>query len=142
MYLFRLRQAAAVWTTAAALVMVAGCSTPKAKLSWDWSGVIGTGQSLSVGARGTPVLSTNQPYNNLKLSTDHLPWPVDPNDTNLTLVPLIEPVGRLAHHYPSSWPENIDGETPRSAMANEITARLQVQVLPDAPGSALFCDRR
>jgi hypothetical protein len=109
---------------------LAGCSSPSArskseaapKLPWDWTGIIGTGQSLSVGARAPKVLSTNQLYGNLKLSTDHLPWPVDPNDTNLALVPLVEPVGRLAPTFPSSWPENIDGETPHSAMANEISA--------------------
>jgi len=91
-------------------------------LPWDWTGIIGTGQSLSVGAQGSPVISTKQPYGNLKLSTGHLAWPVDPNNPNLSLVPLIEPVGRRAPSYPSSWPENIDGETPHSAMANEITA--------------------
>ncbi len=109
---------------------LAGCSSPGAKpkseaapnLPWDWTGIVGTGQSLSVGARAPKVLSTNQPYGNLKLSTDHLPWPVDPDDTNLALVPLVEPVGRLAPTYPSSWPENIDGETPHTAMANEISA--------------------
>jgi hypothetical protein len=108
---------------------LAGCSSPAAgsksgaaaNLPWDWTGIIGTGQSLSVGARSKAV-STNQPYGNLKLSTDHLPWPVDPDDTNLALVPLVEPVGRLAPTYPSSWPENIDGETPHTAMANEISA--------------------
>jgi hypothetical protein len=111
--------------------ILAGCSllATNAKsgaavnLPWDWSGIIGTGQSLSVGARGLPVLSTNQPYHNLKLSTDHLPWPITPNDTHLTLTPLVEPVGRLTPWGPSSsWPKNIYGETPHSAMANEITA--------------------
>ena len=75
-----------------------------------------------------PVISTNQPYNNLKLSTDHLPWPVDPNDTNLALAPLVEPIGRRAPTFPSSWPENIDGETPHSAMANEITALVRADL--------------
>jgi lysophospholipase L1-like esterase len=109
------------------LIVFSGCVAPsaprtKAQLAWDWSGIIGTGQSLSVGARARQVLSTNQPYNNLKLSTDDLPWPVDPNDVSLKLVPLVEPIGRIAPNYPSSWPENIDGETPHSAMANELTA--------------------
>ncbi len=99
-----------------------------ANLPWDWTGIIGTGQSLSVGARAPAVLSTNQPYNNLKLSTGHLPWPIDSNDTNLALVPLTEPIGRLAPHYPSSWPENIDGETPHSAMANELTALVRANL--------------
>ena len=97
-------------------------------LPWDWTGIIGTGQSLSVGAHGQPTLSTNQPYHNLKLSTDRLPWPIDPNDTHLALVPLVEPVGRLAPNYPSAWPENIDGETPHSAMANEITALVRANL--------------
>jgi len=101
--------------------------SPKKPL-WDWTGIIGTGQSLSVGAQGRPVLSTTQPYGNLKLETDHLPWPVDPNARILKLVPLVEPVGRLAPSYPSSWPENIDGETPHSSMANEITALVRANL--------------
>jgi hypothetical protein len=108
---------------------LAGCSSPGArsksaaalKPAWDWTGIIGTGQSLSIGARSKGI-STNQPYGNLKLTTDHLPWPVDPNDDKLALAPLVEPIGRLAPNYPSSWPENITGETPHTAMANEISA--------------------
>ena len=106
-------------------------SASAANLPWDWTGIIGTGQSLSVGARALPVVSTNQPYGNLKLSTDHLPWPVDANDTNLTLVPLVEPIGRMAPNYPSSWPENIDGETPHTAMANEISALVKENLKRD-----------
>jgi lysophospholipase L1-like esterase len=121
-YLFRFIKAGCVCTALTAFFVSAAHSRPKSNLTWDWSGIIGTGQSLSVGAQGRPLISTNQPYGNLKLATDHLPWPVDPNDTNLALVPLVEPVGRFATNYPSSWPDNIDGETPHSAMANEITA--------------------
>ena len=89
---------------------------------WDWNGIIGTGQSLSVGQMGQPILSTNQPYNNLKLTTDHLQLPIDPNDTNIAIVPLVEPIGRYSTNYPSAWPQNIAGETPHTAMADEITA--------------------
>ncbi len=108
----------------AAFSVQAAAARPEtgANIPWDWSGVIGTGQSLAVGEKGRPVLSTNQPYHNLKLSTGHLPWPIDPNDTNLTMVPLVEPIGRHSTSYPSSWPDNIAGETPHSAMGNEITA--------------------
>ena len=94
-------------------------------LPWDWSGVIGTGQSLAVGDHGRPVKSTNQPYGNLKLSTANLPWPVDPGNPALTMVPLVEPVGRLSSGYPSSWPDNIAGETAHAAMANQISALVQ-----------------
>ena len=89
---------------------------------WDWSGVIGTGQSLSVGARAFDIKATNQPYGNLKLSTGNLQWPIDPDNTNLVMVPLIEPVGRRSQAYPSSWPDNIEAETYHTAMADEISA--------------------
>jgi hypothetical protein len=88
---------------------------------WDWVGVVGTGQSLAVGQDGTPVASKTQPYGNLRLSTGTLPWPIDPNDTRLTMVPLTEPVGRLSSTYPSAWPDNIAGETMHSSMANQTT---------------------
>jgi hypothetical protein len=97
-------------------------SQQRVNMPWDWSGIIGTGQSLAVGDHGKPIKSTNQPYGNLKLSTANLPWPIDPDDTNLSMVPLVEPVGRLSRSYPSSWPNNIAGETPHSTMGNEISA--------------------
>ena len=107
-----------------ALAVPAAVTDPDTNLQtpWDWSGVIGTGQSLAVGEQGRPVLSRTQLYHNLKLSTDLLPWPIDPNDTNLAMVPLVEPIGRYSTNYPSSWPDNIAGETPHSAMANQISA--------------------
>jgi hypothetical protein len=101
-----------------------------ARAAYDWNGVVGTGQSLSVGepgaARNMPegtARLTQQPFNNLKLSTGALPWPVDSNDPSLTMVPLVEPLGRFAPTYPSSWPDNIafNGETPHAAMANQLT---------------------
>ena len=38
------------------------------------------------------------------------------------MVPLVEPIGRRSTNYPSSWPDNIAGETAHSAMGNQITA--------------------
>ena len=133
-YLFRLIQAVSLCAAVAAVSVSAADSSPAPNLPWDWSGVIGTGQSLSIGARGVPVISTNQPFHNLRLSTGHLPWPVDPSDTNLLLVPLVEPVGRHAPRYPSSWPENINGETPHSAMANQITVLAWIELGRDCVG--------
>jgi lysophospholipase L1-like esterase len=95
------------------------------KIPWDWTGIIGTGQSLAVGQGGRPAASTTQPYHNLELSTGRLPWPIDPDDATLSLVPLVEPIGRPSRSYPSSWPENIAGETPHASMANELTALVQ-----------------
>ena len=93
--------------------------------SFDWTGVVGSGQSLSVGT--TPAALTTQPYNNLMLAlngatvpgTGTNPW--DPTVTGLTMVPLVEPVRALETAYPSPYPGNIYGETPHAAMANEIT---------------------
>jgi hypothetical protein len=104
------------------------------RLPWNWSGVIGTGQSLAVGQGGNPVLSTNQVYGNLKLSTAHLPWPIDPDNTNLAIVPLVEPIGRASQSYPSSWPENIAGETPHTAMANQISVLVRTASRRDFVG--------
>jgi len=93
---------------------------------FDWVGVVGTGQSLSVGT--TPASSTTQPYNNLMLSlggatvpgTGSNPW--DPTLSALKMVPLVEPVRALETSYPSPYPGNIYGETPHAALATEITS--------------------
>jgi hypothetical protein len=125
-FVFRFLKTACACAASMLIPMSAKSSdTNKINASWDWTGIIGTGQSLSIGARAKAVVSTNQPYHNLKLATDHLPWPIDSDNTNLALVPLVEPIGRLAPNYPSSWPENISGETPHSGMANEISALVQ-----------------
>jgi hypothetical protein len=105
---------------------------------WDWAGIVGTGQSLAVGdpgsARGTAdaaVRATTQPFQNLKLSTGNLPWPIDPDDATLTMLPLVEPVGRPAPNYPGSWPTNISGETPHAVMANQISTLVQASQAVD-----------
>jgi hypothetical protein len=92
---------------------------------WDWNGLIGTGQSLSVGAFGNPVTATaaTQRFNNLKLSlggASVLP-PFDSSLPALAMVPLIEPIRPTDPAYPSAYPGNIDGETPHTAMADQIT---------------------
>ena len=101
---------------------------------WDWVGVLGTGQSLSVGECGMPVRSTVQRFNNLKLDTGVLSWPVDPRDPSLRTVPLTEPVGRTASDYPSAWPENIAGETLHTTMASQVTAMTRAMFDEDHVG--------
>jgi hypothetical protein len=98
-----------------------GGAGPKLNLGFDWNGVVGTGQSLSVGS--TPITTTSQPYNNLKLSLGSVtvpPW--DPNNATFSLVPLVEPIRPIGSGYPRPYPGNIWGETPHSAMGNQITA--------------------
>jgi hypothetical protein len=100
-------------------------SSSKPPEQWDWTGIIGTGQSLGVGGMGFPIKSTDQPFGNLKVASADLTWPVDPNDPKLALVPLVEPVGRRPPTYPSSWPMNIDGETPHTSAGNEISSLVE-----------------
>jgi hypothetical protein len=90
--------------------------------AWDWNGVVGTGQSLAVGT--TPITSTTQPFNNLMLSLGSAtvpPW--DPSLAELTMVPLIE--RKTNTTYPAPYPLNLWGETPHSAMANQLTAMVR-----------------
>lgn len=92
---------------------------------WDWTGIIGTGQSLSVGVQGEHVLLTEQRFGNLKLSLGGAnltvpPYP--PGDSRLALVPLVEPIRPQTTAYPSAYPFNIWGESPHTAMGDEISA--------------------
>lgn len=97
---------------------------------WDWTGVIGTGQSLSVGEQAAIATTTTQPYQNLKLSlgTVVVP-PFDSNVEGLSMVPLVEPIrsNRAPCSYPCAYPQNIYGETPHTAMANQISALVQAR---------------
>jgi lysophospholipase L1-like esterase len=97
-------------------------TTVSANMPWNWTGIVGTGQSLSVGANANPAETDNQPYHNLKLSLGSFtgpPW--DPDNSTLSMIPLVEPIRNYAYGYPSAYPRNIYGETPHSAMANQIT---------------------
>jgi hypothetical protein len=104
------------------------------KMVWDYTGIIGTGQSLAVGATAgniTPKAMT-QPYNNLKLSlgTATVP-PFNSDDPALSLVPLVEPIRPPATTYPSAYPANLNGESPHTAMSAEITALAKAGGLSD-----------
>jgi hypothetical protein len=86
-------------------------------------GVVGTGQSLAVGAEANPAITTTQPYHNLKLSLGSLivpPW--NSTSSQLSMIPLVEPIRNYASTYPGPYPGNIYGETPHTAMANQITS--------------------
>jgi hypothetical protein len=100
-------------------------STSTSQRAWDWNGVIGTGQSLSVGAQASTATVTTQPFNNLKLwlgAANVTVPPYNANDPSLSVIPLVEPIRPEASSYPSAYPLNIYGETPHSAMANEISS--------------------
>ena len=110
-----------------------GGAPPTFNFAWDLVGIVGTGQSLSVGALGTPVIANTQPYSNLKLSfggATVVP-PFDPSLASLSLVPLTEPLRPTATSYPSAYPANLYGETPHAAMANQLTAMAMAQASHD-----------
>src|SRR5262245_9890198 len=119
-----------VFGLAAASFAAAGCggdggggTTPTYNFAWDWTGIVGTGQSLSVGAQGTPILANQQRYGNMKLSFGGatVAPPFDATLASLTLVPLTEPLRPTATSYPSAYPANLNGESPHTAMADQLT---------------------
>jgi len=90
--------------------------------AWDLNGVIGTGQSLAVGAQGSPLRATSASFHNLKLDLGNRFFPASSADSDrLSLVPLSEPIRALARGYPGPYPRNIYGETPHTSMASQIT---------------------
>ncbi len=95
---------------------------------WDYVGIIGTGQSLSVGAEAGNITAAamSQPYNNLMLSLGGLAVPpldeAASESAALSLVPLVEPIRQTANGYPRAYPSNLYGESPHTAMSAEITA--------------------
>lgn len=115
----------------------AGGTSAIAKPNFNWVGVVGSGQSLSVGF--TPPTLTTAYYNNLMLKlgstsypgtgTDNPTAPVPgtaakPWDTTLSelaMVPLVEPLRVAGSGYPRPYPINLWGETHHGAMAREIT---------------------
>jgi hypothetical protein len=106
--------------------------TPTAR--WDFTGIIGTGQSLSVGAEASNVTpkATTQPYGNLKLSLGGVTVPPFNSDApELSLVPLVEPIRPFAMGYPSAYPANLYGESPHTAMSAQITALAKAGGLSD-----------
>ncbi len=106
--------------------------TPTAR--WDYTGIIGTGQSLAVGAEARNITpkATMPVDNNLKLSlgTVTVP-PFNSEDAALSLAPLTEPLRPFAVGYPSAYPGNMYGESPHAAMAAQITALAKAGGLPD-----------
>jgi len=92
------------------------------RAGWDLNGIIGTGQSLSVGVSGMPLRATARSFHNLKLDLGNRFWPAAGADSSrLSLVPLHEPIRPAARGYPAPYPGNVYGETPHTCMASQIT---------------------
>jgi hypothetical protein len=110
----------------AGLASTGGCRTlcRVSSAPWDWNGIVATGQSLGVGGSAPELIATRPSPGNLKLSlgSSNRRLPFDPDAPELTMVPLCEPIRPLAENYPSAYPWNIWGETPHTAMANQVSA--------------------
>ncbi len=105
-------------------------ASPPPKPPFDWVGVVGTGQSLSVGATAGTI-STKQPFSNLMLvdtgADPKYPIVANAGAPNWATTPLAEPVraavsGTGAGYDDGQYPNNILGETPHSGMANTLTS--------------------
>ncbi|HKO51958.1 MAG TPA: dockerin [Polyangiaceae bacterium] len=95
------------------------------KRGWDLNGIIGTGQSLAVGAEGRPLRATSPSFHNLKLDLGNRFFPaLNPDSSRVSLVPLREPIRPFALGYPGPHPGNIYGETPHTCMASQISQLL------------------
>ncbi|MDP3276912.1 MAG: dockerin [Deltaproteobacteria bacterium] len=83
--------------------------------------IIGTGQSLSVGAAAVPALTTRNPYANVRLrDTGGAPL-YDGVGDRLSLVSLVEPVRSDVPGGQTLYPNNVHGETPHAAMSIELS---------------------
>lgn len=99
---------------------------------YDWVGVIGTGQSLSVGWEAPAISTMPSAYGNIVLHDDGPDprYPIDDSGSPVwSYVPLSEPVRMPVDGYGDSpeYPNNIwhagdlVGESPHSAMADTVS---------------------
>jgi hypothetical protein len=88
----------------------------------DINHVLGTGQSLSVGAQGAPALSTAQPFANVMFATGVIAGAKDLT----SFVPLVEGIGDVSPPYPKV-------ETLSSAFANLVSRMAKDEVLVGQP---------
>ena len=104
------------------------------RLLFGITGIVGTGQSLSVGAQA-PAFSgaaTQPHFNNLKLALNGtVTPPFNPNAPALSLVPFTERIRPLATTFPSAYPANLYGETFHAAMAAQVTQLTKQAGAPD-----------
>ena len=109
--------AAAGWTV---LPWVAGGPT-----DGGWTGIIGTGQSLSIGVAGAPPLSATAARGlNIKLFDPKGAYAVDEAaHASWTVAPLAEPIRPFpGNGVDDVYPANIHGETPHTAMGAQLDA--------------------
>jgi hypothetical protein len=100
-----------------------------------WLGVVGTGQSLSVGAASNGMVFTTPSATNRKLSLGArgTTWPIDSNDPELSLAPLAEPIRPLDTGSSNPYPNNIYGETFHTAMGSQLGAQSMAVGAGDLP---------
>src|SRR5262250_1932253 len=103
-------------------------------LPFNITGIVGTGQSLSVGAQAPNFsgAATQPHFNNLKLALNGtVVPPFNSSAPALSLVPFTERIRPLATTFPSAYPANLYGETFHAAMAAQITTLVRATGTPD-----------
>lgn len=93
------------------------CNSRTIVSPWDYVHLVSMGQSLGAGVQGTPVISTTQPFANVK-TFDSSGNYNDPNSGTWSLVPLIAPLRPVGG---GSYPGNIFGETPGETASNQLS---------------------
>lgn len=118
--------------TAGALALAScgggGTGGPDGGAGGVWLGVIGTGQSLSVGAASNGLVFTTPSPNSRKLSLGarETAWPIEAADPELSLAALAEPMRTInTTTFSAPYPINIYGETFHTAMAAQLDATNQ-----------------
>ena len=95
---------------------------------FDLVAIVGTGQSLSVGVAGDPIIDTQVlPGQNVKLFDSSGAYDItQPTAPTLSMRPLTEPLRTPAGTFGSNpYPGNIYGETPHTAMGGQLSALAQ-----------------
>lgn len=87
-----------------------------------WSGIIGVGQSLAVGVCAPLFERTSPVQAGLRLEDRNDIYDIElPHAASLSIVQLTEPFRKFVQG-PQTYPNNIDGKTPHSSMAMQISA--------------------
>jgi hypothetical protein len=123
------------WLGVLLLVAAPTCVDPDPPIPFEWIGVLGSGQSLSVGAEGLPTSRVASSYGNLMLSDPRAvpDWDgLSGDGDELSVVPLFEPVRPYRYVPFGQYPDNVAGETGHLTLADQAS-RIEL----DATGRSL-----
>ena len=105
---------------------------------YDVVGIVGTGQSLSVGVAGNYCSLDYEPaFDHVKLADAAGVWALsDPNAPSLYLLPLTEPLRPFYATGIDTYPHNLYGVTQHTALAHQLSALSMAHRQVDYPTAA------